>query len=130
MKKLSVVARGLLRRLVPLAVVLFVGGSAGWLLFEDGVPFQTKTAPLPSVCFKAEDWYAYLRKHPEIPMHFYRIRPDSKGAVYVRGDDYVALEEATGGLPTQQITGYVDKQGIFWTFDFQKNTYVRPSGDK
>lgn len=126
MNRVLVAASGLLRRLVLLAIFLFAIGGPAWLFFRDRVPHLSNTKPLPEMCFKAETWYAYLRKHSEIPMHFYCIRPDSKGAVYVRGAEYTELEEVTGGLPEQQVTAYVDKQGVFWVFDFQKNEYVRP----
>lgn len=80
--------------------------------------------------FRAEYWYAYLRSHPDVPRRFYRIRPDTRGAVVVDAKDYMALRAATGGLPQPQIDGYWSGDGTYWAFDFYTCEFVQTDAKK
>ena len=97
------------RGMVLVVIVLFAVGSPAWMLFRDRLPFPKASGP--SMSFRAEYWYSYLRCHPDLPRHFYRIRPDERGAVVADAEDCAALRAATGGLPKEQIVGYWDGGG-------------------
>lgn len=131
MKRFMFEALAALKGIAIMAVTLSILFGVVWGIterfpVEEHIPdAASDTCPVPPSGFKAENWFAYVRQHRDIPSEFFNVSADKEGIVWIQWEACLRLKELTGGLPEEHFLGYLDENRIYWVFDFNQDKYVR-----